>query len=130
MPKTLKIWGFEVHRTGNSIDLLRRWCAFVYGNHAVHSASDGSGLGDAYQHHNIVPQALFQVMKELHIQVTDPSVLVISSAIQDQMSATKTWSRCGSSAPKTYSVVLNLSRRQLILPSHDARGERNVRTFD
>ena len=121
MPKRLKIWGFEVHQTGSHIDLLLWWCAFVDGNHAVLGANRfGSGPRDAYQHHNIVPQTMFHVIKELYIQVTNPSTLIISSAVQNQSEryndVVYMWQLC----PKTHSVVLNLWRRQLLLPPHDA----------
>ena len=120
LSKTLKIWGFEVHRTGSRIDFLLWRCAFVDGNHAVLSANDGSGPRDAYQHHNIVRQTMFQVIKELYIQVTNPSVLIISSAVQHQSKcyndAVYMWQLC----TQSHSVVLNLWKRQLHLPPHDA----------
>ena len=78
------------------------------GNHAVLSANNGSGPGDAYHRHNIVPQAMFQVIKELYIQVTDPPALILSSAVQNQNEYYKDlvymWQLC----PQTHSVVLNL----------------------
>ena len=121
LPKALKIWGFEVHRTLSRIDLLfwSWWCAVVDGNHAVLSAKNGSGPCDAYQYHNNVPQTMFQVIKELYIQVTNPSALIISRAGQNQSECDDVvymWQLC----PQTHSVLLNLWRRQLLLPPNDA----------
>ena len=60
--------------------------------------------------------------QEIYIQVTNPSALIISSAVQNQSECYNDcdmvcmWQLC----PKTHSVVLNLWRRQLLLPPHDA----------
>ena len=103
------MWGFEVHRTGSRIDLLWLY-AFVDGNDAVLGANNGSGPGDAYQHHNIVPQAMFQMIKELYIQVTDPSVLIISSAVQNKNECYNDVANMWQLCPQIHSVVLNLWR--------------------
>ena len=80
-------------------------------NHAVLIANNESGPCD----HNIVPQAMFQVIKELYIRVTDPSGQTLGSAVQNQNEIDNDvvymWQLC----PKTQCVVLNLW--QLRLPT-------------
>ena len=121
LSKTLKIWGFEVHQTGSRIDFLLWWCAFVDGNHAVLRASDGSGPRDAYQHHISI---LFDRPCSKSSRNCAFNWLILqcwlSSALQHQSECYNDvvymWQLC----TQSHSVVLNLWRRQLHLPPHDA----------
>ena len=72
-------------------------------DHKPQFTVNGSGPDNANQHHNIVPQAIFQVIMELYIQVTDPStILQVASLLE------------------TLSVVVILWSKKLLLPPHDA----------
>ena len=71
-------------------DMLTRLAMVVsessFGAYAVFRGLRGSSGMSAL----VIPQAMFQVIKELCIQVTDPSALVMGSAGQTKMKVTTT----------------------------------------
>ena len=121
--KTLKIWGFKVHGRGSHIDLHLWWYAFMDGNYAVLNVNNGSGPGNAYQHHNAKlfhrPSSKWSIASNSTFKW-----LILQRWISKRSSEPKCmlqrrgllWQLC----PQTHSVVLNLWRGQLLLPPHDA----------
>ena len=122
LPKHWRYRALKFTETGSRIDLLLWWCAFVDGNHAVSQHQQWKWPSWGLSTPPCCSTDHVSSDQEIYIQVTNPSALIISSAVQNQSECYNDcdmvcmWQLC----PKTHSVVLNLWRRQLLLPPHDA----------